>query len=167
MATLGNGLLQLIGRLAGRGERAARVSSGLNAAAEARAKSLLLRLLTPKQKEEFTCRGYFTVEVARRGRFVILPDAMFNVLEMATGDCYCAVPATGVPIADLMLAQKLLLESDPDQFFRKANCRHEVVVGLRDDGPLPEQVLRARKAIPDARVRCSDVSMIPYWGYLP
>lgn len=135
--------------------------------AEARAKSLLLRVLTPRQREEFARSGYFAVEVVGRGRFVILPDAMFNVLEMATGDCYCAVPATGVPIADLMLAQKLLLESDPDQFFRVANCRREVVVGLMEDEPLPEQVLRARRAPRDARVRWSEVSMIPYRGYLP
>jgi hypothetical protein len=165
LTTLDHSLLQTIARLVGRGERPGR--SGRGAAAEARAKSLLLGVLTPKQREDFTRSGYFTVEVAGRGNFVILPDAMFNVLEPATGDCYCAVPATGVPIADLMLAQKLLLESDPDQFFRTANCRHEVVVGRMDDELLPEQVLRARKASPDARVRWSEVSMIPYRGYLP
>lgn len=126
-----------------------------------------MRLLTPKQQEDFSRFGYFTVEVPRRGKFVILPDAMFNVLDMATGNCYCAVPATGVPMADLMLAQKLLLESDPDQFFRVANCRPEVAVGLRDDDPLPERVLRARRPFPNARVRCAEVSMIPHWGYLP
>jgi len=167
LATLDHVLLQSVARLVRRGERAARVCSGPGAAAEARAKSLLLRALAPKQLQEFARSGYFTVEVAGRGRFVILPDAMFNVLEMATGDCYCAVPATGVPIADLMLAQKLLLESDPDQFFRAANCRHEVIVGLTDDELLPEQILCARKASCNARVRWSEVSMIPYRGYLP
>lgn len=129
--------------------------------------NLLLRLLTPEQREEFVSFGYFTVAVARRGKFVILPDAMFNVLDMVTGNCYCAIPATGVPIADLMLAQKLLLESDPDQFFRAANVRPEVVVGLRDDEPLPERVLRARRVFPNPRVRCSEVSMIPHWSSLP
>jgi hypothetical protein len=164
---MGHGLLGPIARLARGGDRAARVCSGPGAVAEARAKSLLLSVLTSKQREDFTRSGYFAVEVAGRGKFVILPDAMFNVLEMATGDCYCAVPVVGVPVADLMLAQKLLLESDPDQFFRAANCRHEVVVGLMEDEHLPEQVLRVRKASPDARVRWSEVSMIPSRGYLP
>jgi hypothetical protein len=48
-----------------------------------------------------------------------------------------------------------------------ANCRHEVVAGLMDDGLLPEQVLRARKASSAARVRWSEVPVIPYRGYLP
>lgn len=98
---------------------------------------------------------------------MIPPGAMFNVFEIATGHCYCAVPVTGVPIADLMLAQKLLLESDPAPFFLVANRRHEIVVGLLDDDFLAERVLRGRKAFPDARVRWSEVSMIPYLGYLP
>jgi uncharacterized protein (DUF2461 family) len=92
---------------------------------------------------------------------------MLNVLEMATGNCYCAVPVFGVPMADLMLALKLLLESDPDQFFRVANRRREMVVGLMEDELLIERVLRAREASPDARVRWPQVSMIPYRGYLP
>ena len=164
---LGHKLLQSIARLARGRERAARVCSSHGSAAEARARSLLLRMLTPRQQEEFARTGYFTVEPTGRGRFVILPNAMFNVLEMVTGDCYCAVTATGVPIADLMLAQKLLLETDPDQFFRVANCRHEEAVGLMDNEHLPEQILRARKRLPVARIRWSQISMIPHQGYLP
>ena len=79
LATLGHGLLQSIARLARGGERAAQVCSDPGAAAETRANSLLLRVLTPRQREEFARSGYFAVEVAGRGKFVILPHAMFNI----------------------------------------------------------------------------------------
>jgi hypothetical protein len=83
---------------------------------------LLLEVLSPAQKTEFQRYGYFAVEVAERGRFLILPSTLFNVLHVATGRSYCAVPRGEAPLADLMLAQKLLLEHDPDQFFRVADC---------------------------------------------
>jgi hypothetical protein len=54
--------------------------------ADARARELLLRMLTPAQRDEFQSHGYFAVEVAGRGRFCILPSTMFNVIHMETGD---------------------------------------------------------------------------------
>ncbi len=147
--------------------RAAPVPCEPGAVAEACANKLLLRVLTPQQRQEIERNGYFAVEVAGRGKFVILASAMFNVLHITTGLCYCAVPRTAVPMADLMLAQKLLLENDPDQFFKVANCRHELVVGLTDERLLPGQVLRARNTPRNPRVRCSEISMIPHEGHLP
>jgi hypothetical protein len=99
--------------------------SGLSpedASAEARARALLLRLLAPAQREEFQRRDSFTVQVPGRGRFAILPRRSLNVLDLESGECYCCVTATDVPLSDLMLAQKLLLEHDPEQFFATANC---------------------------------------------
>lgn len=92
-------------------------------AAELRAKRLLLRMLSPTQRDELARYGYFTVRVANRGSFRILPGTMFNVFDPRSGLCYCAGPEGLVPLADWMLAQKLILENDPEQFFRVARCR--------------------------------------------
>jgi hypothetical protein len=97
------------------------------AAAERRARDLLLRVLTAKQRREFELCGYFTVEAPGRGRFCILPWRSLNVVEPRTGDCYCGMPEGRLPVYDLMLSQKLLLENDPQHFFSVAN-RHPSLV---------------------------------------
>lgn len=132
---------------------------------EAQATALLLRMLTPAQREEFDGHGYFTVEVAGRGRFCILPSNFFNVLHIETGDCYCAIPKIHFPLADLMLCQKLLLENDPERFFQVANRRRELSTDLLDERLLPEQVLRARSRPSPSRVRWSEISMLPYQNH--
>lgn len=136
-------------------------------APEARARELLLRVLSPAQKAEFQRYGYFAVEVAKRGRFLILPSTLFNVLHVATGRSYCAVPRGETPLADLMLAQKLLLEDDPEQFFKVANHRCELIPGHLDERLLAEQVLQARSRPPGPPVRWSKIPMIPYENQLP
>lgn len=100
-------------------------SSGLGPAAEARAMQLLLRMLDPVQHEELLRYGYFTVHVVSCGSFRILRRSMFNVLNTQTGISYCAGPDAAVPVPDLMLAQKLVLENEPARFFRVANHRKE------------------------------------------
>jgi hypothetical protein len=136
-------------------------------AAEVRAKHLLLRMLSPAQRGEFECHGYFSVEVARRGKFCILPTSFFNVLEMQTGCCYCALVHTKVPLLDLMLAQKLVLENEPEAFFKVANQRLELPRGpVREPSGL-EGILRARRKLTRPRVLWSEISMIPHESYLP
>jgi len=130
-------------------------------AAEVRARKLLLRTLTPAQREEFETRGYFSVQVAKRGRFWILPSTVFNVLHAATGTSYCAGPRSDLPLSDLMLAQKLMLENDPDAFFAVANRRVELIPGRIPESLYPRRVLQARRTAA-SRVRWSDLSMIPY-----
>jgi len=137
------------------------------AMAEARARGLLLRLLNPVQREQFQHCGYFTVEVIGRGGLCVLPCPMFNVLELETGDCYCALPNAKVPLADLMLAQKLFLENDAERFFSIANRRPEVAPRPADEVSLPERVLQARANRARSRVKCWDVSMIPHESHLP
>ena len=98
---------------------------GLHSAAEARATQLLIRVLDPTQRQEYLRYGYFTVDAPGWGRFQILSRSVFNVLSMETGLAYCAAPNIPVPIPDLMLAQKLLLEHDPGRFFQVANQRRQ------------------------------------------
>lgn len=92
---------------------------------DARARQLLLRVLDPAQRDEFLQYGYFTVHVPDWGCFRISPRTTFNVLNVQTGIAYCAGPDITVPLPDLMLAQKLILENEPRRFFRVANHRPE------------------------------------------
>jgi hypothetical protein len=98
-------------------------------ASELRARRLLSRMLNVNQKRELQQHGCFTVKVAGRGLFCILPRSTFNVLSLETGAAYCCNIEAFVPISDLMLAQKLLLENDPDHFFSVANRRSEICAG--------------------------------------
>ncbi len=93
---------------------------------EVRSRQLLRRTLSPSQLREFEAHGCFTVTSPGRGNFVILPRPTFNVMDLHTGAQYCCVTETAVPLFDLMLVQKLLLEHEPDRFFAAANCRAEV-----------------------------------------
>ena len=131
-------------------------------AAETRGRALLLRLLDPSQRRDFERHGYFSVQVAGRGTFWILPSTFFNVLHAETGDCYCAVPRAEVPLSDLMLGQKLLLEHEPKAFFRIANRRAELTPDPSDPESGPDRVMQKRNMPPPDRIRWSEVSMIPH-----
>ena len=106
---------------------------------EVRARQLLRRTLNPAQRRDFEEHGCFSVESPGRGTYIIFPRATFNVMDARTGAHYCCVTETPVPLFDLMLVQKLLLEHDPDRFFAAANCRAEVK--RRGDEPRIERVL--------------------------
>ena len=93
--------------------------------ADLRANRLLYRVLSPEQRKELARQGYFTVQVSGRGSLRVLPCSTFNVVDMKTGVRYCAGPEGPVPLGDLMLAQKLVLENAPEYFFRVAHCRHD------------------------------------------
>ena len=148
-------------------ERPGLVLLAARTAAEVRARQLLRRMLSPAQREDFELHGYFAVQVARRGTFWILPSAFFNVLHAETGNCYCAVPKAQVPLSDLMLAQKLLLENDPGSFFAVANRRAELIPGLVDVRLRPDRVMQARRSPPRSGIRWSEVSLIPPGNPLP
>jgi hypothetical protein len=121
-------------------------------------------MLSTAQQKEFEAKGYFSVNVSTRGRFCILPSPMFNVLHVQTGDCYCAVPRAVVPLCDLMLSQKLILENDPERFFAVANCRREINPELVNEELRPKRVLLSRAESPRRQARWSELSMIPYEG---
>lgn len=116
---------------------------------EARARRLLTRLLSAQQLQELDKHGCFTVRVPERGTFCILPRSTFNVIHLQTGNLYCCTTEAFVPLSDLMLAQKLLLETDPDRFFAAANCRPETFAGPQEQllrrvlgGETPERTQR-------------------------
>lgn len=94
-------------------------------AADERAEVLLRRSLSPKQLKELDRRGYFHVSAAGR-RFRITRGRSHNIKEVDGRSrilrTLCAHPVEQVPNADTMLAQKLWLESTPEEFFRIANA---------------------------------------------
>jgi hypothetical protein len=93
-------------------------------AAGRRAEVLLRDALSPKQLKELNRRGYFHVVVGDR-RFRITRGRSHNIKEVdARGRILrtlCAHPVEQVPDADTMLAQKLWLESLPEEFIKIAN----------------------------------------------
>lgn len=93
----------------------------LRQAAESRARHLLISLLNARQRADFQSYGYFVVTMHTGRIFCVLPRFVFNVVDLCSGDRYCCMPEVDIPLADLMLAQKLLLESDPETFFAVAN----------------------------------------------
>jgi hypothetical protein len=96
------------------------------AVAAKRAEALLRSVLSPKQLKELDRRGYFHVTVAKR-RFRITRGRSHNIKEVDSRSrilrTLCAHPREQVPDADTMLAQKLWLESKPEDFFKIANVQ--------------------------------------------
>ena len=112
--------------------------------AEPKARHLLLRVLSAQQRADLQSCGYFMVTVPKGGTFCVLPRYVFNVLELRTGDCYCCIPDVQVPLSDLMLAQKLLLENDPEKFFAVANRNtHYMGESVLDGRNLADRLRRA------------------------
>jgi hypothetical protein len=91
---------------------------------ERKALDLLVRHLSPVQRQQFDSDGSFPVLVTRgehAGRkFTIKSHHSFNVYG-SRGDSYCARPVIECPLYDQLLTQKLMLEHAPDQFFSVAN----------------------------------------------
>lgn len=95
--------------------------------AEGKAEKLLLALLTPEQQADYKEHRRFFLQVNGQ---------MFRIDHGHTGnvkrvdpvtrevtDSYCIHPscAHGCPDQDVMLAQKLMLETDPEQFVKSSN----------------------------------------------
>lgn len=84
-----------------------------------RAKKLLLSLLNKEQQRDFEKTQSFVVE-NQKERFRIRNCINYAVISERTRTKFCVV-VPGVPIYDQMAALKLLLESDPEEFFRLAH----------------------------------------------
>jgi hypothetical protein len=100
--------------------------------AEEKARALLLRFLSPPQRETFERENYFDIDVRGRGPYRLLSKRTYNVVDLRKSYVrYCAGPGGGqsglrpLPLGDFLLAQKVMLESDPDLFFSKAN-KHDL-----------------------------------------
>lgn len=94
--------------------------------AERRAEKLLLANLTAEQAREYEAlRKSFTVIATSGKHYEIYRTRTGNVYEVnPDGNWlaqYCAVLPRDVPLADQLLAQKLMLEYDEPRFLRTAN----------------------------------------------
>lgn len=90
-------------------------------AAAARAEKLLETCLTSGQRESLRKNGWFVVYTKSGRGYQIRRGRARNVIEVNTKRTYCCHPVDGVPDADTMLAQKLMLETQEDEFLRLAN----------------------------------------------
>jgi hypothetical protein len=98
------------------------------ASAQARALELLRSHLDQGQREEFDRSRSFVAVAPSGRRYRIRAATTFNVCDEGQRDEYCMQfrsdpDCRGIPVEDLMLAQKLLLECDESQFLRIANTR--------------------------------------------
>jgi hypothetical protein len=117
-----------------------------------RAEELLRSTLSTRQLKELDRRGYFHVTVAKR-RFRITRGRSHNIKEVDSRSrilrTLCAHPREQVPDADTMLAQKLWLESKPEDFFKIANVqRHRrprpTAAQVPENGAVIREVIRRR-----------------------
>jgi hypothetical protein len=99
-----------------RAVRALFIRLGAERTPEGRSLRLLREWLAPAQRTQFAKRGYFEVVGSETGkRYRIYPGAMSNVCEIdekghpRLGLCFRTIGE--LPIGDVMLAQKIALES--------------------------------------------------------
>ena len=83
--------------------------------AEARSIELLTRCLTPAQREQYETRWYFDVVGGESGkRYRIRHGCQLNVEQLdqngRRSQLLCFMPKGGLPVGDVMLAQKIALE---------------------------------------------------------
>lgn len=94
--------------------------------AEDRAEVLLRSLLSPEQRSAYDLHKHFDVR-AQSGRIYRLhrgPVRNVHVLDHGGQGIrgYCIHPRETVPVADVLVAQKLMLEADEQEFLRIANA---------------------------------------------
>ncbi len=96
--------------------------------ADERAVKILTAHLTPEQREQYRREKCFEVLTTREGkirRYRISHGWAGNITvlngEGQQIEKLCIHPAKRIPFADNLLAQKLLLEADEDQFLKIAN----------------------------------------------
>jgi hypothetical protein len=95
-------------------------------AADKTAEELLMSCLSKEQQAELRLHDYFHVVGARSGRrYCIKRGRAGNVSwrpSLGPAIRYCIHDSAGLPAADTMLGQKLMLETDEDEFLRIANA---------------------------------------------
>lgn len=108
----------------------ARLQAELHAlvAIKSRAEKLLQACLTTEQQGQLHAHGWFELRTPSGRHYRIRRGRAGNVIELdrATGRplcSYCCHPIDLVPDEDTMLAQKLMLEHQEDDFLRLANRR--------------------------------------------
>lgn len=91
-----------------------------------RAEELLLRNLTEKQRADYLQDGRFYITTKKKHKYVITKARDHNVIRLNKRgkpiNCLClSIYVVKVPLGDVLLAQKLMLEDDEDGFLKKAN----------------------------------------------
>lgn len=104
------------GRSRLRATRTLFIRHGAEATPEGRSLRLLLEWLSPCQREQFARKGYFEVIGSdSQKRYRIHAGISVNVCEMdergRLRDGLCFMPVGALPIGDVMLAQKIGLET--------------------------------------------------------
>jgi hypothetical protein len=87
--------------------------------ARLRAEALLWAWLSPAQREQYRARRWFEVTTASGRRYRVMRGAV--VRRDPRGSGYCIEATSPVPVADEMLANKLLLETDERRFLAIAH----------------------------------------------
>lgn len=91
-------------------------------AAKAKAEELLLHFLDAEQRAELATHDRFHVSTSSGRRYCINRGRAGNIRRPADRVIFCIHDYEGLPEADTMLAQKLLLEADEREFLRIANA---------------------------------------------
>src|SRR6266545_7835497 len=87
--------------------------------ARLRAEALLLAWLSPGQRAQYRARGWFEVTTAAGHRYRVRRGGIVRL--DPRGSAYCIEAVSAVPVADEMLANKLLLETDERRFLATAH----------------------------------------------
>jgi hypothetical protein len=87
--------------------------------ARRRAEALLWAWLSPAQRRQYRARRWFEVTTASGRRYRILRGGVVRLDPRGSG--YCIEATSPVPVADEMLANKLLLETNERRFLATAH----------------------------------------------
>ncbi|HKO84291.1 MAG TPA: hypothetical protein VJ140_06960, partial [Actinomycetota bacterium] len=87
--------------------------------ARRRAEALLWAWLSPAQRSQYRRRRWFEVTTASGRRYRVLRGLVVRLGPRGSG--YCIEATSPVPVADEMLANKLLLETDERKFLATAH----------------------------------------------
>ncbi len=107
----------------GIGRRRESVSEHLSA--ESRATVLLQEMLTEKQYRQLITCGYLEVASPTRGSRIYRIPAAGGRVKMYERGCavmeLCLQPAEPLPVADVVLIHKLMIEGNEEEYLQKAN----------------------------------------------
>ena len=87
--------------------------------ARLRAEALLWAWLSPAQRQQYRARRWFEVTTTSGRRYRVLPGGVVRLHPRGSG--FCIEATSPVPVADEMLANKLLLETDERRFLATAH----------------------------------------------
>jgi hypothetical protein len=107
--------------------------------AERKAIALLRSWLTPQQDRQWLCRGEFEVVGCETGtRYRLTSSRAMNIQQLDSGGrtvrSWCFMPAGGLVLGDMLLAQKIALETMEREALALANSQHRVHLRLGSQG---------------------------------